>query len=87
MSSAKPVYLMAFSQYNTLSQVRGFTNLNGYTYQEHITKTLKDVLTNEQEKQVLSAPTIEDVLTLLVIFGINYTHDFALSQDFDADRI
>ena len=87
MSSAKPVYLMAFSQYNTLSQVRGFTNFNGDTYQKHITMQLKDVLTNEQEKQVLSAPTIEDVLHLLVIFGINYTHDFAQSYDCDADRI
>ena len=62
--------------FKQLSNVRGFNNLNGNTYQEHITKIFSNELTYDQRTKILRESTAEGALKLLEEFDIDYTHEW-----------
>ena len=62
--------------FKQLSNVRGFNNLNGNTYQEHITIIFDKILTNSQKTIILRESTGGEALNMLDIFGIKYTHEY-----------
>ena len=65
-------YIMSPELYYSLTNVKGFTNLNGKTYQEQIIVTLGNLLTDELKTSILNTKSNEDALTLL---PFDYTHD------------
>ena len=65
-------YLMSPDLYFSLCQVRGFTNLNGSTYQAHIILTLGNLLSEETKKKIGNTENIDEALNLI---DIPFTHD------------
>jgi hypothetical protein len=65
-------YIMSPELYYSLTNVKGFTNLNGKTYQEQIIVTLGNFLTDELKTSILNTKSDEDALTLL---PFDYTHE------------
>jgi len=69
-------YIMAKNAFQNLSFIRGFNNMNGNSYQEHITIIFEDRLTQEQKDEILSENDSDKALCMLKSYGINYTHDY-----------
>ena len=61
------------SMYYSLKCVRGFTDLNGETYKEHILIIFKEFLTEKDRKKVISARNDELALKSLP-FEITHEH-------------
>ena len=66
-------YIMSPDLFNSLCNVRGFNDLNGKTYNEHITIILGKFLDNETKKSILNSETPEVSLKLL---PFEYTHEY-----------
>ena len=66
-------YLMSPELYNSLSNVSGFTTLNGKTYQEHIVLILGKYLSKKIKKKILNSNNIEQALELI---NIPYSHQY-----------
>jgi hypothetical protein len=75
----KMIYLMTPDMFGNLSNVRGFNEMNGYTYQEYIVKQLP-ILPKELEEKILKTETIDDALDILLMNNMSYTHDFLLEK-------
>jgi hypothetical protein len=68
-------YIMDENMFTNLSCVRGFTNLNGKTYLEHIVIIFK--LEGTDKEKILNSKSIEEAKTILKNdLNINYTHNF-----------
>lgn len=61
--------------YDRLTYVRGFTTANGKSYQEHINIIFHDILTNEQKCAILQINNIENALSKLNEYNIEYSHE------------
>jgi len=57
--------------YYSLTNVSGFTDMNGDTYQKHIIIILGDFLSNEVKEKILKTTNIEEALALI---NVPYTH-------------
>lgn len=57
----------------SLCSVRGFNEMNGSTYQEHITIILDKYLSDEIKKKILSSETVEEALKYI---NVPYTHEY-----------
>ena len=64
-------YLMSPDLYFSLCQVRGFTDMNGDTYQKHIIIILGDYLSEDIKEKILKSESVEEALNLI---NIPYTH-------------
>ena len=64
-------YLMSPDLYFSLCQVRGFTTMNGDTYQKHIIIILGDYLSEDIKEKILKSESVEEALNLI---NIPYTH-------------
>ena len=58
--------------YYSLGNVRGFTEMNGKTYQEHIIIILGEFLNEETKNKIRKTKTDEDALALI---PFPYTHE------------
>lgn len=67
-------YIMTEYMYDSLTQVYGFTDLNGKTYQEHITKIFADKIDEKLKKQILKVSSAGEALKILSDNNIDYTH-------------
>ena len=67
-------YVMHEKMYYNLCNVTGFTNINGRTYQEHLTIILK--VEDEIKNLVLNSETAEDAKNILKENGIVFTHTY-----------
>jgi len=76
------VYLMSQGQFNNLSTVRGFNDLNGNSYQEHICIILDEYLNNDQCTKIKNFQHIENALNFLATI-VSYTHDYKKSQNYN----
>jgi hypothetical protein len=65
-------YLMSPDLYFSLCQVRGFTDMNGDTYQKHIILILGDSLSSETKEKIMNSQSVEEALKLI---DIPYTHN------------
>tara|TARA_Y100000590_G_scaffold98485_3_gene112071 strand:+ start:11854 stop:12060 length:207 start_codon:yes stop_codon:yes gene_type:complete len=59
--------------YYSLTNVRGFSDLNGKTYKEHIVVILENVLTDELKNAILNAKSDQEALALI---PVDYTHNY-----------
>ena len=75
-------YLMSPEQFNGLSRVRGFNNLNGETYQDHICIILDEYLNENQKNIIKSYNNIEEALKYLSNI-VSYTHNYVESKNND----
>ena len=66
-------YLMSPDLYNSLTNVHGFTDMNGETYQKHIIIILGEFLSNEVKEKILNTDNIEEALKLI---NVPYTHEY-----------
>ena len=66
-------YLMSPDLYNSLINIRGFTDMNGETYQKHIIIILGEFLSNEVKEKILKTDNIDEALKLI---NISYTHEY-----------
>ncbi len=71
-------YIMSEYLYEELTQVLGFTKLNGYTYQEHIVLQLKNRGLNNEKlfERIILAEDGKLALKILQDEGIMYTHTY-----------
>ena len=67
-------YIMAPEQYCSLCQVRGFTDYNGISYQQHIIKIFNKKLTKDQKQEILSITDDQESLKILKQYNIKFTH-------------
>jgi len=67
-------YIMTEFMYDSLTNVYGFTDLNGKTYQEHITKIFADKIDEKLKKQILKVSSAGEALKILSDNNIDYTH-------------
>ena len=65
-------YLMSPDLYFSLCNVRGFTDMNGDTYQKHIILILGDSLSVEIKEKIMNTESIEEALELI---DIPFTHE------------
>jgi mannitol/fructose-specific phosphotransferase system IIA component (Ntr-type) len=63
------------SVFKQLSKVGGFSNVNGDTYQKHITIILDKSLNDKQIEEILNCKTDEEALELLKTFKIPYSSE------------
>ena len=63
--------------YFSLCRVRGFTDMNGDTYQKHIIKILGEFLSDEVKHKIMNSESIEEALGFI---DIPFTHDMNHSQ-------
>jgi len=61
--------------FKQLSNVEGFSNVNGDTYQKYITIILDKSLNNKQKEEILNCNTVENALNLLTNFNIPYSSE------------
>tara|TARA_B100000123_G_C25471364_1_gene314937 strand:- start:250 stop:468 length:219 start_codon:yes stop_codon:yes gene_type:complete len=66
-------YIMPPEMYYSLKCVKGFTDLNGETYKEHILIIFKEFLTEKDRKRVIGSRTDEQALKSL---PFEITHEF-----------
>ncbi len=64
---------MAPEMYRSLKCVRGFTDLNGDTYKEHILIIFKEFLTEKDRKRVIGSRNDEQALKSL---PFEITHEY-----------
>ena len=64
---------MAPELFSQLSNVRGFNNMNGNNYQEHINMIFDNRLNQEDKNNILSR-NIENALSYIKDLGITFTH-------------
>ena len=71
-------YIMSEMLYDELTQVSGFTKLNGYTYQEHIILQLKSRGINNEQlfEKIILAEDGKLALKILHDEGIMFTHTY-----------
>lgn len=70
------MYLMTPELFQQLSNVRGFNNLNGVTYQDHIIIIFSDSLTSSQKDEVKKCENELDALDYLKNQLIDLTHNY-----------
>lgn len=68
-------YIMKPTLFNNLCNVHGFCNMNGNTYQEHITIIFKDKLNKIQKSIILNVDTPSNALEKLKEYDIDFTHE------------
>jgi hypothetical protein len=68
-------YLMTPEQFDSLSCVRGFNEMNGKDYKTHMTIILESRLKYGQISEIMATETIEEALSLVKSYGINITHN------------
>jgi hypothetical protein len=66
-------YIMSPELFSQLSNVRGFTNMNGSNYQEHINMIFDNRLNQEDKNNILTM-NIENALSYIEDLGITFTH-------------
>jgi len=59
-----------------LTNISGFCNTNGKTYQEHIVLIFAEDLSTNQKKAVTNTSTEKDALVVLQKENIAFTHDW-----------
>ena len=64
------------NMFKTLSTVSGFNEVNGHTYQQHIIKVLKHLISEDIETQILQSPTTDEALRVLKTNNIKYSHNY-----------
>ena len=67
-------YVMHENMFYKLVNVRGFTNLNGESYQEHLVLQLN--LKDKLKDLVLKSESDEDAKNILKENNIKFTHDY-----------
>ena len=65
---------MSPEHYYSLCEVRGFTNYNGISYQQHIIKIFNKKLTKDQKQEILSMTDDQESLKMLKQYNIKFTH-------------
>ena len=68
-------YIMSHEMYQSLSHVRGFINMNGNSYQEHICIILSNLLTSDQKESIINTETYTGALNLITSYGILWSHE------------
>ena len=68
-------YLMTPEQFESLSYVRGFNEMNGIDYKTHITIILENRLKYGQISEIMATNNPEEALTLVKSYGIKITHN------------
>ena len=68
-------FLMHPNVFKQLSNVEGFSNVNGDTYQKYITIILDKSLNDKQKEEILNCKTDENALKLLTNFNIPYSSE------------
>jgi hypothetical protein len=66
---------MTPDQFESLSCVRGFNEMNGKNYKTHMTIILESRLKYGQISEIMATETIEEALILVKSYGINITHN------------
>ena len=66
-------YLMSPNIFHDLTQVRGFTEMNGKTYAKHICIIFDSQLTEDQKEKIKSKVTTQAALDYLRTL-VKYTH-------------
>ena len=66
-------YIMSPEMYYSLKCVKGFTDLNGETYKEHILIIFKEFLTEKDRKRVIGSGSDEKALKSL---PFEITHEY-----------
>jgi hypothetical protein len=69
------IFIMSEERYLMLSTVRGFTNLNGSTYQEHIIMTAGERIPVDLHESIRQSSTADAALKLLKDNYILYAHE------------
>ena len=69
-------YIMEEAMFNQLCNVRGFNNLNGNTYKEHIIICMKNRLSEELQNKIVNAKDGNGALSILNENNIYYTHEY-----------
>ncbi len=67
-------YIVSPYLFDQLSNVQGFNNTNGYTYQECIVRTFDDRISHDIKEKSMSMISIEDALNVLKESGVDYNH-------------
>ena len=68
-------YIMTPTLYNSLSNVRGFMNLNGKTYQLHIL-TIFNNLDDKIKNEIMETTDDYEALKILQKYNIEFTHKY-----------
>ena len=68
---------MSYELYLSFCNVRGFTEMNGNTYQKYIILILGDSLSAEIKSKILDCQSIDEALKLI---NIPFTHNYELAQ-------
>ncbi len=76
MEEVNETYIMNPSLFTQLSSVRGFNDMNGKTYKQHILMVFEDSLSHEEKDKIMATETDEESLEVLKSYGINFTHEF-----------
>ena len=66
---------MTTELFNSLCNVRGFNDINGQTYNEHIIIILGNLLDEETKESILKSETSAEALKLL---PFEYTHNYIM---------
>ena len=66
-------YLMTPELYHSLCNVRGFTNLNGETYQSHIIIIL-NISDNDLKNEILETTNDKEALNVLIKYHVKFHH-------------
>lgn len=66
-------YIMSPGLFNTLSNVRGFNDMNGNNYQQHINIIFDNRLNSEEKSNILNLSD-RKALVYLHNLGIEFTH-------------
>ena len=74
-------YIMSPLMFRHLSYTNGFNEMQGKTYQEHITIALYEYLTDEQRKEIKKSSSPEFALTILKKY-VNYTHEYKKKDNY-----
>ena len=70
-------YIMTTELFNSLCNVRGFNDINGQTYNEHIIIILGNLLDEETKESILKSETSAEALKLL---PFEYTHNYIMDN-------
>lgn len=68
-------YIMSQDMFNQLSNVNGFNQKNGFTYQQHILITAWYRIPSKLHYIILNAKSGNDALNILKKNNITYLHD------------
>ncbi len=68
---------MTTELFNSLCNVRGFNDINGQTYNEHIIIILGNLLDEETKESILKSETSAEALKLL---PFEYTHNYIMDN-------